>query len=174
MPGPRVRGSVGDVGRSSAHAADVLPVVRAAERFVAAVEARAVAMLAKLELTMPQLRVLLTLRQRGQANGRQLAAAIGLTPGAVVAICDHLEARGYLRRVVDTHDRRITWFALTEQGVAGLTPPSTLARSQLKARIASLPQSEREGFIALADAFADALRPVPPATDDELASHGPS
>jgi DNA-binding MarR family transcriptional regulator len=144
---------------STASAAELLRVVRAAERFVEAVEARSIALMLKLELSMPQLRALMTIRRLERVHGRQLAAALEVTPGAVVAICDHLEERGYVRRVPDTRDRRITWFEVTEQAVAGLkaTPTGAVARRRTKSLIASLTTSEREGFIKIADAFVDAI-----------------
>ncbi len=143
-------------------AAELRQVVRAAERMVAAVEARSIALMLRLDLTMPQLRAVMTIRRLGRANGRGLSAALKLTPGAVVAICDHLERRGYVRRLTDTSDRRITWFELTEQGEAALkpTPAAAIARSRTKATILGLTQSEREGFIAIANAFTDALGSV--------------
>jgi DNA-binding MarR family transcriptional regulator len=113
----------------------------------------------KLDVTMPQLRTLMTIRRLGRAHGRQLAAANKVTPGAVVAICDQLEKRGYVRRVTDTHDRRITWFEVTEHRIAELkaTPTSDMARRRTKHLIVSLSTSEREGFIKIADAFVDAM-----------------
>src|SRR5262245_51720328 len=91
-------------------------VLAAAEGFAPAFEARSTAQTLRLDVTMAQLRALATVRRRGRANGRELAAALHLTPGAVVAICDQLEARGYLRRVADPEDRRVTWFVLTDEG----------------------------------------------------------
>jgi len=137
-------------------------VLAAAERFAAAVEARSIALMLRLDVTMAQLRALTTIRRRGRANGRELAAALKLTPGAVVAICDHLEGRGYLRRVADADDRRITWFALTEQGAAALkaSPATDVAKSRTKAVLARLTKEEREGFIKVANAFADAVESV--------------
>jgi DNA-binding MarR family transcriptional regulator len=161
-----------------ASAAELVSVVRAAERFAGAIEARAIALMLQLDLTMPQLRAVTTLRRIGRANGRQLAAALGVTPGAVVAICDHLEKREYVRRVTDTRDRRITWFELTEQGAAALkaalTIDSTTARSRTKALIVSLTTSEREGFIKIANAFADALDSVLQAETADADDHRPS
>jgi DNA-binding MarR family transcriptional regulator len=161
-----------------ASAAELVSVVRAAERFAGAIEARAIALMLQLDLTMPQLRAVTTLRRIGRANGRQLAAALGVTPGAVVAICDHLEKREYVRRLTDTRDRRITWFELTEQGAAALkaalTIDSTTARSRTKALIASLTTSEREGFIKIANAFADALDSVLQAETADADDHRPS
>jgi len=159
---------------TEASAAELRPVVLAAERFVAAIEARSIALTFRLDLTMPQLRAVMTIRRNRRANGRQLSAALSLTPGAVVAICDHLEERGYVRRVADTGDRRITWFELTERGSAALkaTPATAVARSRVKSLISSLSKSEREGFIKVADAFADALGSVLE-VDTDGGSQGP-
>jgi DNA-binding MarR family transcriptional regulator len=134
-------------------------VTEAAERFVAATEARSIALMLRLDLSLPQLRALVTIRRRGRANGRQLAAGLRLTPGAIVAICDHLERRGYIQRVPDTADRRVTWFELTAQGAAVFkrTPATALARRRMKTFLASLSVSEREGFVKVANAFAEAL-----------------
>src|SRR5260370_4255628 len=123
MPRRRDVGVVGDAGRGSpreASAMEILPVVRAAERFVEGVEGRYIALMLDMELTMTQLRALMPIRRLGRAHGRQLAATLGVTPGAIVAICDHLEHSGYVRGGTDTRDRRITWFEVTEQGGVGL------------------------------------------------------
>ena len=151
---PRTR-----TNNTSHPAAELAAVLQAAERFVRAIEARSIALTLKLDLTMPQLRALMTIRRLRRAHGRQLAAVLKVSPGAIVAICDHLEARGYVRRVTDTRDRRITWFELTDQGLAGLkaTPTADLARSRIKALIAGLSGAERQGFITIADGFVEAI-----------------
>lgn len=134
-------------------------VVAAGERFAAAIEARAATWLSELNLTMPQLRAMLALRQRGRANGRQLATILGLTPGAIVAIGDQLEKRGYVRRIADRDDRRITWFALTDTGAARLESRRTVATAKagLRSSLDGLTACERAGFVKAATAFANAL-----------------
>jgi DNA-binding MarR family transcriptional regulator len=133
----------------------------AVERFVAAIETRSIALMLKLNVTMPQLRALTAIRRHGRVSGRQLAGTLNVTPGAVVAICDHLEQRGYVRRVADTSDRRITWFEVTEQGEAALnytpTVARTIARSRKKALLDSLTSTERESFIKILDGMASIL-----------------
>ena len=52
-------------------------------------------------------------RSCGRRGPGELAAALGVTPAAMVALCDRLESKGYLERVPDAADRRITWFQLT-------------------------------------------------------------
>ena len=155
--------------------AELRQVMLAAERFVAAIEARSIALMLRLDLTLPQLRALVILHRRARANGRQLAASLRLTPGAIVAICDHLEQRQYVRRVADTADRRITWFELTDKGagVFNMTPSTTLARMRMKAFLVGLSSTEREGFVKVADAFAEALESAFPAADAEFGTAEP-
>ena len=65
------------------------------------------------ELTMPQFRALVTVRRYGRQTGRELAGRLHVTPGTLVPLVDRLEEQGYLRRVPDLDDRRITWLELT-------------------------------------------------------------
>ena len=65
------------------------------------------------ELTMPQFRALVTVRRYGRQTGRELAGRLHVTPGTLVPLVDRLEEQGYLRRVPDLEDRRITWLELT-------------------------------------------------------------
>ena len=155
---------------------EVGQVTAAAERFVAAIEARSIALMLRLDLSLPQLRALVMIHRRARANGRQLAAGLRLTPGAIVAICDHLERSGYIRRIPDTADRRVTWFELTEQGAAVFhkTPATTIAKMRMKTFLAGLSSAEREGFVKVANAFADALESTLAAADAELGAGKPS
>ena len=65
------------------------------------------------ELTMPQFRALVMIRRWGPQTGRELAARLHVTPGTLVPLVDRLEEQGYLRRVPDQDDRRVTWLELT-------------------------------------------------------------
>lgn len=65
------------------------------------------------ELTMPQFRALATIRRWGRQSGRELAGRLGVTPGTLVPLVDRLEEQGYVRRVPDKDDRRLTWLELT-------------------------------------------------------------
>ena len=151
---------------------EIRQVTGAAERFVAAIEARSMALMLRLDLSLPQLRALVIIHRQARANGRQLAAGLRLTPGAIVAICDHLERHGYVRRVPDTADRRVTWFELTDQGaeVFHKTPATTLARNRMKTFLAGLSSAEREGFVKVANAFAEALESTLAAVEAELST----
>lgn len=65
------------------------------------------------ELTMPQFRALVMLRRWGPQTGRELARLLHVTPGTLVPLVDRLEEQGYMRRVPDHQDRRLTWLELT-------------------------------------------------------------
>lgn len=65
------------------------------------------------ELTMPQFRALVMIRRWGPQTGRELASRLHVTPGTLVPLVDRLEEQGYLRRVPDQDDRRVTWLELT-------------------------------------------------------------
>jgi DNA-binding MarR family transcriptional regulator len=65
------------------------------------------------DLTMPQFRALVMLRRWGPQTGRELAGKLHVTPGTLVPLVDRLEEQGYVRRVPDQEDRRLTWLELT-------------------------------------------------------------
>ena len=65
------------------------------------------------ELTMAQFRALVMIRRWGPQTGRELARRLHVTPGTLVPLIDRLEDQGYLRRVPDKEDRRLTWLELT-------------------------------------------------------------
>lgn len=52
--------------------------------------------------------------QRGRVTAGQLAVEAGLTTGAITAVIDRLEERGYVRRVADPTDRRRVLVEVTE------------------------------------------------------------
>ena len=81
-----------------------------------AVGAAAGAFFGDLDITTAQMRVLGQLKQHGKMTGRELAARLGVTPATVIPPTDRLERRGYLHRVADQADRRLTWLELTPAG----------------------------------------------------------
>src|SRR5215472_18242242 len=65
------------------------------------------------DITMSQFRALVMIRRWGPQTGRELAGRLHVTPGTLVPLVDRLEEQGYLRRVPDKEDRRLTWLELT-------------------------------------------------------------
>src|SRR5919108_5198046 len=89
------------------------PAVAALKRLVAALSADLMDVFSRLNITIPQLRVLHLIRKEQRVSGRQLARELNVSPGAVVQLCDRLQEQGDVARVPDTGDRRVTWFQLT-------------------------------------------------------------
>ena len=65
------------------------------------------------DLTMNQLRALALIRRWGRQSSRELSGRLRVTPGTLVPLVDRIEQLGYLRRVPDVADRRLTWLELT-------------------------------------------------------------
>jgi DNA-binding MarR family transcriptional regulator len=53
--------------------------------------------------------------RRGRIAAGRLAEEAGVTTGAITAVLDRLEGKGYVRRVADPEDRRRTFVEITEK-----------------------------------------------------------
>ncbi|MHB8575562.1 MAG: MarR family transcriptional regulator [Dehalococcoidia bacterium] len=71
---------------------------------------------AKVDLTMPQLKVLLLLGSHGSASVSWLATHMCVSPPNITGILDRLEQRDWVRRTSDQQDRRVVRITLTEEG----------------------------------------------------------
>jgi DNA-binding MarR family transcriptional regulator len=69
-----------------------------------------------LDLTMPQLKVLLIVDSEGSATVTGLAAKLGVAPPTITGIVDRLVQRGLIDRHGDLNDRRVVHEVLTGQG----------------------------------------------------------
>jgi DNA-binding MarR family transcriptional regulator len=71
------------------------------------------AAVARLGINRTDGRCLDVLDQHGQMTAGQLAAATGLSSGAVTTLVDRLKRAGYVRRIADQSDRRRVLIELT-------------------------------------------------------------
>src|SRR5579871_4892995 len=108
-------------------------------------------------LTIAQMRAMHAIAQSGRLSGRQLARELHISPAAVVPLCDRLERDGYVNRVPDTVDRRVTWFELTETGKKTLEEVSWASPSRMMRALAHLELHDREALIRILDKLADEL-----------------
>ena len=76
--------------------------------------------MARRGLTQPRARLLRTLDEGGPQVMSELSRALDVTPRAVTALVDGLEADGLVRRCVHPHDRRATVVELTARRPAHL------------------------------------------------------
>jgi DNA-binding MarR family transcriptional regulator len=72
--------------------------------------------MARRGLTQPRARLLRTLDEGGPQVMSELSRALDVTPRAVTALVDGLEADGLVRRCEHPHDRRATVVELTAPG----------------------------------------------------------
>lgn len=72
--------------------------------------------LLELNLTMPQLKVLVTLEQLGAAAGQDLARRTGAALPTLTGIVDRLVIAGLVQRREDSRDRRVRLVELTPKG----------------------------------------------------------
>ena len=115
----------------------------------------------QVRVTTAQFHALHTIRRHGRVSGRQLACALGVSPAAVVALCDRLEQQGYVARVRDLANRRVCWVELTGAGEAVFEGLISIGRSRLVPALARLSTSDRESLARGLNALADALTSQP-------------
>jgi DNA-binding MarR family transcriptional regulator len=108
-------------------------------------------------LTIAQMRAMYSIAQEGRLSGRQLAQALRISPAAVVPLCDRLERDGYVNRVPDTVDRRVTWFELSPHGKKTLEEVSWASPSRMMGALARLELRDREALIRILSHLADEL-----------------
>ena len=68
------------------------------------------------EVSLPQLRALLALRDHGGCPSVRLAEALGLGASSVTRLADRLTASGHIRRGHDPHNRSVVTLELTRRG----------------------------------------------------------
>jgi DNA-binding MarR family transcriptional regulator len=146
------------------------PAALALKRLVSVLSADLMEVFSRLNVTLPQLRVLHIIRKVERVSGRQLARELTVSPGAVVQLCDRLQEQGYVERVPDTEDRRVTWFQLTESARALFDELLAIRRSRLAPALARLSERDMESLTRILGEMADVLEserrrdPTPAAT----------
>ena len=131
--------------------------MRAWGRTMGAVGAATGSFFGDLDVTTAQMRVLGQLKQHGRMTGRDLAARLGVTPGTVIPLIDRLEERGYLRRVPDQADRRLTWLELTPAGEQFFRGLWLAAGQTVAEAIAQFTPQDRQTLERLLNQIADHL-----------------
>jgi len=112
------------------------------------------------ELTMPQFRAMVMIRRFGRQTGRELAGRLRVTPGTLVPLVDRLEEQGYLRRVPDLDDRRLTWLELTPKAERLFQRLWGLGAVRIAGAVARLLPAERADLRRLLGRVADNLETV--------------
>jgi DNA-binding MarR family transcriptional regulator len=110
-----------------------------------------------MDLTMAQFRALAQIHRRGRLTGRDLAKHLRVTPGTLVPVFDRLEEQGYLRRVPDLVDRRLTWLEITPKGERLFQRLFRGGAMRFMRAITRLQPAERKTFERLLNRISDHL-----------------
>jgi DNA-binding MarR family transcriptional regulator len=110
---------------------------------------------AKLDITMPQLKVLMLLGLHGSAPVSWLASRMVVSPPNVTGILDRLEHNDWVRRTNDAHDRRVVRVVLTEKGEHLLQDLQAAGNERVRTSLADMRPADRtalrQGLAALLD-----------------------
>lgn len=96
----------------------------------------------ELDLTMPQLKILIELAHLSVARVGQLAQALNTGAPTASGIVDRLVQRGLVARREDEHDRRVTLVSLTDTGVRAVERLFAASRDELKALLVGFDERE--------------------------------
>lgn len=135
----------------------LMPVMRAWARAQATAAANVSAPVGTAEMTMTQLRLMSILLSRGRLHGRKLGTALEVSPSAIVPVIDRLEERGWVRRVINPGDRRVTWIELTEDGDAAMARFWLPVAGCVAKAVADFTEAERGTLELLLTRIADHL-----------------
>ncbi len=69
-----------------------------------------------LDLTMPQLKMLMCIYAHGPQRVSEIAASVGVSQAVVTGVTDRLIHRGLVERGGDPHDRRVVVCSLSDEG----------------------------------------------------------
>lgn len=69
-----------------------------------------------LDLTMPQLKMLMCIYSHGPQRVSEIAASVGVSQAVVTGVADRLVHRGLVERGGDPHDRRVVICSLSDEG----------------------------------------------------------
>lgn len=97
----------------------------------------------RLELSLPQYRLLLVLSKLGRANSTQCAHALGVAGSSVTRLADRLHASGHLIRGTDPANRSVVTLELTESGRRLVRQVTARRRRELSSALGRLDPAER-------------------------------
>ena len=139
-------------------------LLRAIRRIIRAVDVQSKRVTRAAGLTIPQIVILQTLRERGAMSTGGLAAEISLSPPTVTTVLDRLEGRGLVQRTRKLEDRRVVLTELTPQGRAVLAQAPPLMHDGFLAAYAGMAPQAQDNLVAALQTVADLMdaAPVPP------------
>jgi len=118
-------------------------IVAAIRRIVRAVDLHSRWLVARYELTGPQLATLRAAARLGSPTAGTLARAVNLSQATLTGILDRLERRGLVRRLRGGTDRRTVRIEVTARGLAVLDRAPSLLHEGFRRQLAGLAEWEQ-------------------------------
>ncbi len=109
------------------------------------------------DVSLPQLYILMTLRDRGPVAVSELANLMSISTPSASTIIDRMEEHALVLRVRDTEDRRVVHVELTEHGRRTVDELAGMKREQLQGFLGSMTDDELDAVIRGAQALQQAL-----------------
>lgn len=111
-------------------------------------------------LTMDQMYALKYIVRRGRCPSSELAEACNVNRGAVTAMVNRLEAKGYVERVSDERDRRLVLLQATRRGAEVFLAVEEKFLSFAEFYLSELPEEEMEHFVRTYEKLGNIIRKV--------------
>jgi DNA-binding MarR family transcriptional regulator len=111
------------------------------------------AALKDLEITSPQMGVLLSIRLGWAATPFELSKLLGIDTGLMTRLLDKLEDKGFIERSRSEEDRRVVNLALTKRGQEIAAQIPEVAPKVLNARLRKFTKAEFEELCRLLRKF---------------------
>jgi DNA-binding MarR family transcriptional regulator len=115
-----------------------------------------------LEVSLPQLRLLLVLEQRGRSTSTECAQALGVVGSSVTRLADRLHASGHLVRGADPDNRSVVTLELTDAGGRLARRATSSRRRELSRALDLLEPAERAACVSGLTKLHRVLAPTAP------------
>ena len=113
------------------------------------------------DVTLPQLRALVVLANRGSLRSVDIAEELQVNPSTGSRMTDRLVAKGLVRRVRSTDDRRVVRLRLTRAGKEIVERVMAQRRAELERIVAETAEVWQPAVTAALTAFAEAAGETP-------------
>ena len=130
---------------------------KAMRRIAHAIDLRSHEIARSVGLTIPQIVLLASVRDRGEVTTREISRSADMSAATVVSVLDKLEERGLVQRYRSTVDRRVVHTRLTPRGAAVLASAPPLLDEGFRRSLAGLPRAERAALIGALERIADMM-----------------
>lgn len=115
----------------------------------------------RIDITLPQYRVLVVLTMDGPQGVAALSKVLDVYSSTVTRLCDRLVTKGLIERTADSSDRREVLLTLTRRGRAVVERVTRRRHDRIAAIIDSIPPARRRELVLGLEAFSDAASGTP-------------